>query len=160
MSLSEYTHVCTILLCVLLLDSYSCLVLGNNSECPLWHIRGKDGCICGATLHDVIHCDEPNNIIFVEIGNCMTWDNITHMAIVNRCPFRHQLSESLCPLQGYYSTIQILPIFQELRSLLRLVRGTTDKEQIVWSAKMDMGLHCSLTTFDMLIVINSLNFGF
>ena len=57
----------------------------ENGDCPLWHIRNKNGkCECGASLNGVISCDK--NYIYMENGYCLTWNNLTNSEeLYDRC---------------------------------------------------------------------------
>ena len=62
----------------------------SNHQCPLWHIKKNNKCICGATVNGIVKCEESNTHIKVAPGHCMTWNNTILSAEVNRCPFSHQ----------------------------------------------------------------------
>ena len=99
-----------IALSLLCLDICSCLVSGyylQSNECPLWHVKRGDLCECGTTLN-MISCEET---IFVPLGFCMTWDNISQSAVVNRCPFSYQLSKNavLCSKHKYTDEYVSIP---------------------------------------------------
>ena len=61
----------------------------RDHHCPLWHIKKNNKCMCGSTVNGIVKCEEANIYIKVAPGHCMTWNNITWSAEVNRCPFSH-----------------------------------------------------------------------
>ena len=67
---------------------YGRLVVENigERECPLWQVRRKDICRCGANLNGIITCVGTHSISLLP-GYCMTWDNTTQSTEINRCPF-------------------------------------------------------------------------
>ena len=95
----------TLLIIATLFGGFSCLAVGEIQQgtgaCPLWHVRWKDVCRCGDGLNGVVSCPEVAHVIDVQIGNCMTWSDETHSAIVGRCPFTYDFSDIVCPQQGY-----------------------------------------------------------
>ena len=94
----------------ILLDSFSFLAAGDIQQdigtCPLWHIKSKDTCKCGDGINGEVTC-EGTRSINVELGNCMTWNNVTQGAMVSRCPFTYHFSDIVCPQQGYTGTRSI-----------------------------------------------------
>lgn len=78
-------------------------------SCPLWHVRYKDGCKCGHDVDGFVACTDDQKVI-VNYGFCMTWNNITHSAILNRCPFTYQFADFVCPQQEYIDSAHPIPI--------------------------------------------------
>ena len=62
----------------------------SDRHCPVWHIKRNNKCICGASVNGIVKCAEANTYIKVAPGHCMTWDNATWSAEINRCPFSHR----------------------------------------------------------------------
>ena len=82
------------------------LAAGDNLQmrnCPLWHIRKVDKCECGAILYGVVLCDETASIT-VSIGHCITWDNESHRAVLQRCPLSHKV---ICPKYRIFAPTKI-----------------------------------------------------
>ena len=97
-----------IVLSVLLLDHCSYLVVGLtlvDDNCPIWHIRRKNVCECGANVSGAVSCDKAQNIL-VRFGSCMTWDNISQSVTINSCPFLYHVSTALCLKNKFYDTIE------------------------------------------------------
>ena len=90
----------------LIMCCYFKLATGDNlemSNCPLWHVRKVDKCVCGDVLYGNIECDGTDSII-VAFGGCMTWDNISQRAVFHRCPLSHKIT---CPNYRYFGSIEI-----------------------------------------------------
>ena len=97
-----------VVLSILLLDLCSYLVADKtmlDGNCPIWHIRRKDVCECGANLEGAVGCDIAHNVL-VEFGNCITWDNVSESVTVYHCPFSHHISKALCLQHQFYDTIK------------------------------------------------------
>ena len=62
----------------------------SDHHCPVWHTKRNNKCICGATVNGIVKCEEADTYIKVAPGHCMTWDNATWSAEVNRCPFLYR----------------------------------------------------------------------
>lgn len=91
-------------------ESSSLLLAGDvqpgTGICPLWHVKWEDTCKCGDGLNGVVMCQETEGID-IRLGNCMTWNDETHSAVVNRCPFTYHFSDITCPQQGHIGTHSI-----------------------------------------------------
>ena len=80
----------------------------QESDCPAWHdtIDGECKCVAGLDAGSV-SCDVDGHSVTVVIGHCMTWDNLTQSAIVNRCPLIGQLQVACSSANSYLSTVKI-----------------------------------------------------
>ena len=62
-----------------------------NSECPTWYIAKGDECVCGATVHGGLKCDDFNKTVDISAGYCMTYDDRgpynSSSLVVGECPF-------------------------------------------------------------------------
>ena len=68
----------------LLLYLLLCIGLSSN-KCPIWHISRNGQCECCNSFNKIIQCGD--NILFVEHGYCLTWNNSTQSAELHRCFF-------------------------------------------------------------------------
>ena len=66
---------------------YGCSAV--TDDCPLWHIKRNGVCQCGASVNGAVSCDGIDTIVVIP-GYCMTWDNATQNAVVNRYLISHQ----------------------------------------------------------------------
>lgn len=73
-----------LLIALSLLCLYRCSYLVSG-----YHLQSS-ACECGSSLNNMISCEES---VVVLVDFCMTWDNISQSAVVNRCPFSYQLSK-------------------------------------------------------------------
>ena len=80
----------------------------SEIDCPLWHIRHKGICKCSIETKEFVTCTNDQKLI-IGYGFCMTWNNTTHKAVLNRCPFTYQFSKLICPPQSYKDTINQIP---------------------------------------------------
>ena len=84
---------------VILICCYFCQPWhGQNStmvKCPLWHIPDENGlCVCSNYLNKVIICDR--SMLFVRVGNCMTWNDETDDAQIQGCLFTPRTFKDVC----------------------------------------------------------------
>ena len=61
--------------------------MSDKGGCPLWHVSRNGQCECGASLNGIVSCDE--KFVFIQRGNCVTWNNSTNSAELHRCLFSH-----------------------------------------------------------------------
>ena len=113
------------------------LAAGDNLQmrnCPLWHVRKVDKCECGAILYGVVQCDKTVSIT-VGVGHCMTWDNVSHGAILQRCPLSHKV---ICPKYRIFAPTKIPTNVSgaELNNIT--CKYTTDRVHVVSIARMAM----------------------
>ena len=101
-------YVCHVLF--IIAESFILVVAGDvqpgTGICPLWHVEREGTCKCGDGLNGIVICQETEGIN-IRLGNCMTWDDETHSAVVNRCPFKYHFSDITCPRQGHIGTHSI-----------------------------------------------------
>ena len=76
-------------------------------KCPLWHIPDRNGlCVCSRYLNNFIDCDR--SMLFVHLGNCMTWNNETDDAQIQCCLFTPQTFKDVClPIYPTLSNIAL-----------------------------------------------------
>ena len=84
---------------------YSCSVVTDH--CPLWHIKQNGVCQCGASINGAVFCGGTDVIVVIP-GYCMTWDNATQNAVVNRCLLSHQISDA-CQHHSIVNAHLIIP---------------------------------------------------
>ena len=92
----------TIFLFILALN-YLKLAASNNlqdSECPLWHVKRMNTCKCALQF---VFCHGTDSLT-VRLGHCLTWDDVTEKAVLQRCPLSHKMS---CPKYGNFAAIKI-----------------------------------------------------
>ena len=70
---------------------YGCLAV--TDDCPLWHVKRNGVCQCGTSISGAILCGRMDTIAVMP-GYCMTWDNVSQSAVVNRCLLSRQASDS------------------------------------------------------------------
>ena len=70
---------------------YDCSAV--TDDCPLWHVKRNGVCQCGTSISGAILCGGMDTIA-VMLGYCMTWDNVSQSAVVNRCLLSRQASDS------------------------------------------------------------------
>ena len=104
-------YMCRILFIIAVsFESFSLLAASDiqpgTGICPLWHVKWKGTCKCGDGLNGVVTCQGTESID-IRLGNCMTWNNETHTAIVNRCPFTYRFSDITCSQQGHIGSRSI-----------------------------------------------------
>ena len=95
---------------IILAMSYLKLAAGKNlqdTECPLWHVRSMNTCKCGASLFGAILCHGTDSVT-VGLGHCMTWDNVSQRAVIQRCPLSQGVT---CPKYGNLDGIKIPTYF-------------------------------------------------
>ena len=67
-------------------DHTNIIAIEETKKCPLWHIPSKNGqCVCSTKLETVVTCTK--NLLYIGIGNCMTWNNESNEAQVQNCLF-------------------------------------------------------------------------
>ena len=88
--------------------SYNADKILSEINCPLWHVRYKGICKYGSESGEFVTCTDDEKLT-IRYGFCMTWNNVTHKAILNRCPFIYQFSKLICPSQSYKDTANKIP---------------------------------------------------
>jgi hypothetical protein len=77
----------------LLLSRVICGSLTVTDHCSLWHIKQNGICQCGASINGAVSCNGMDTIVIIP-EYCMTWDNVTQSAVVNRCLLSRQTSDT------------------------------------------------------------------
>ena len=78
----------------LLLYLLLCIGLSSN-KCPVWHISRNGQCECSNSFNKIIQCGD--NVLFVEHGYCLTWNNSTQSAELHRRFFSQWSSNNSLP---------------------------------------------------------------
>ena len=61
-------------------------VYDSADSCPTWQHRNETGeCVCGATLHDVVNCDDKFNDTSVLSCYCMTFSDEHKTTVLGKC---------------------------------------------------------------------------
>ena len=95
---------------LLVLQFGSCAkITAPDMGCPLWHVRYKDTYQCSVETEEFVTCTNDQKLI-IGYGFYMTWNNATHKAVLNRCPFTYQFSKLICPPKRYKDAINQIPI--------------------------------------------------
>jgi hypothetical protein len=81
----------------LLFSRVICGSLTVTDHCPLWHIKQNRVCQCGASIKGAVFCGGMDTIVIIP-GYCMTWDNVTQNAVVNRLLISRQTGKG--PIVG------------------------------------------------------------
>ena len=98
-------------LCVLSIISYTYSVkFDQTRSCPIWHIplqdhSGHTECVFGAKFHTTISCTD--DLLYVQNGYCLTWNNSTNSAEIHRCLLDHWEFNGMCT--GYYLNTYPIP---------------------------------------------------
>ena len=67
-------------------DHTSIIAIEETKKCPLWHIPNRNGqCVCSTKLETIVTCTK--NLLYIGIGDCMTWNNESNEAQVQHCLF-------------------------------------------------------------------------
>ena len=84
---------------------YDCSAV--TDDCPLWHVKWNGVCQCGASINEVIFCGGIDTIA-VTPGYCMTWDDVSQNAVVNRCLLSRQIPNA-CQHHSIVNAHLIIP---------------------------------------------------
>ena len=83
----------------------------QTRSCPTWHIplRDRSGhtqCVCGTKLNTLISCSD--DLLYVQYGYCLTWNNSTNSAEIHRCLLDHWEFNGTCT-GSHLNTFHIIP---------------------------------------------------
>ena len=138
---------------------YDCSAVTDH--CPLWHVKrnGLRVCQCGASINEAIFCGGIDTIA-VTPGYCMTWDDVSQNAVVNRCLLSRQIPNA-CQhhVLNAYLVIPTNLSGPEL-NYMTCIKNTIGKGSIVGSVLMAMDLLHFRTVSLVPIVLNSGTSGF
>ena len=95
------------------LSIISCMYSVNFDQtrsCPIWHIplqdhSGHTECVCGTKLK-IVSCTD--DLLYVQYGYCLTWNNSTNSAEIHRCLLDHWEFNGMCT-SYYLNTFHIIP---------------------------------------------------
>ena len=146
----------------LLLYLLLCIGLSSN-KCPVWHISRNGQCECSNSFNKIIQCGD--NVLFVERGYCLTWNNSAQSAELHRCFFSQWSSNNSlpCAWTGQVITwieyVEYHSILLEVHSTAYRVVSITGEGHNVDNALMAMDLHSSLMISFALTILSANTFG-
>ena len=77
----------------------------EKQSCPTWYRETKRNgvtrCVCGATLHSNVVCDDVAQETLLLAGSCMSYDDTINDTVAGRCPFNYHHPD----VQMFYITV-------------------------------------------------------